>query len=221
MSTTLRILTATAIVAAFSLAVAQADESPEIAIAQAVAVLNASSFHYTYSVWPAQGGSSPVTGEGDFDRSTQSFRYSVETDPNDATIDHGSDGLWLLVGGAMYHDSGTGWQPGGFDFNYLASTTLIAPFENYQLAGMLGSPEDGSLEPIQLLGIDDLEGAPAAHYRFATTEIETFGTAVFEAWVVGEPATPELVALQRTGEDGHLDRVTYSAIGEPVTIAAP
>ena len=212
------------VVALPTLALAQEapqEDPAEEALAQAVSALNGASFHFEYSIWPVQDASSPVTGEGDFDRGSQSFRYTVVTDPKDESIDHANDGEWILVEGVMYHDAGAGWQPGGMDLTYMSVTTLIAPFESYPFAKMLGSPEDGNLDLLELVGTDEVDGAQAAHYRFATKEIEMLGTAVYEAWVAGDPAAPAFVVFQSTDPDGKVSRVTYSAIGEGVTITAP
>lgn len=198
-----------------TLVMAQADPAAEEALAQAIGALNGSSFHFTYSVWPAQDAGAPITGEGDFDRASQSFRYTVAADGQ------ANDGSWLLVGGAMYHDSGNGWQTGEMDFTYMAITAMIAPFESYPFATMFGSPEDGNLELLAQVGSDEVAGVQAAHYRFATTELEMFGTAVYEAWVAGDPAAPSLVVLQSTDADGRVSSVTYGAIGADVAITAP
>lgn len=199
----------------------QEDPAAEEALAQALSAVNGASFHFVYSIWPVQEANSPVIGEGDLDRGSQSFRYTVSTDAQDETADHGNDGEWILAEGVMYHDAGAGWQPGDRDLTYMSITSMIAPFESYPFAKMLGSPEDGNLDLLALAGTDEVDGVQAAHYRFATKEIEMLGTATYEAWIAGDPAAPTLVVLQSTDEAGQVSRVTYSAIGEDVTITAP
>lgn len=222
MSQKVRIAAAIALVLALpTVVMAQEDPAAEEALAQAVSALNGSSFHFAYSVWPAQGANTPITGEGDFDRSTQSFSYNVVTDEGDATVDHANDGSWRMVGGVMYHDAGNGWQTGEMDFTHMAVTGMIAPFESYPFAKMFGSPEDGNLELLALAGTDEVDGVQAARYRFSTKELEVLGTGVYEAWVAGDPASPSFVVLQSTDADGRVNRVVYSALGEDVAITAP
>lgn len=207
---------------ALTLAAAQDDEAAaEAALRAAVNALQSNSYSFTYSIWPTVDATGPITGSGTFDAARQNWRYSVASDAANPAADRTKDGDWLVADGAMYHDTGAGWEQGGMDFTYMGISGAITPFAGYEFARMLGSPDDGALEPLQLVGTEEIGGVGADHYRFATNGLDVLGTGEFDAWISMEGGNVTQVVLQVTDKDGHVNVVTYTGIGEQVDVVAP
>jgi hypothetical protein len=218
----MRSLLAVAVASLLLTGVAQSSgATAEDAVRQAVGTLNGSSFHFSYSLWPGLQATSPVSGEGDMDRATQSWRYIVQAAADDPGADRSRDGEWVMADGTMYYNDGSGWVDAAMDFTYLGVTGAITPFESYEFASMLASPDGQNLEPLEFVGREVVNGLEADHYRFATDNLPVLGTGEFNIWISQEGESYSRIILQVTTADGHKNRVAYSNIGVPVSIAAP
>lgn len=183
------------------------------------ALENATSYRFEYSISPNADATSLITGEGEFDRAANAWRYTVTTDPTDPKVDHSVNGEWISVNYTSYHNNGNGWTSGAMDFTPMGIGMLPAPFMSYSTLEMLGS-EDTFTE-LTWLGREVLHGVDADHYRFSTKDMPVYGTAQFGVWIAKEAGTVTLVVLAVTPEGKLTNEVVYSRFSEPVSIEAP
>lgn len=193
----------------------------ESAVSRAVEALDAASFHFDYSFWPNPQATGFTTGAGQADVGEQRWRYTVVSDSTDTGADRSSDGEWIIVGGAWYHNAGAGWVTGAYDFTFSGITAVVLPFASYRNLVHLAVDNEEALTELEFLGRENVDGLEADHYSFSVRDMPLYGTAAYDAWLSEDAGTFSRIILQFTPDGGRPNRVTFTRIGEPVDIAAP
>ena len=183
------------------------------------ALADATSYHFTYRMAPNVDATTQITGEGMRDKTANSWRYTIASDPSDPKVDHSQNGDWLIVDGVHYHNAGSGWTTGGINFTNSGITSALAPFESYGTLKQLSSGDN--FRPLEHHGLDDQHGVPADHYSFATIDMPMYGTAQFDIWIAKDGDDVGFVAVGVTPDGKPMNVVTYSHLNEPVAIEAP
>ncbi len=210
-----------ATLAAVFLTIASAQAGPTEIVAAAIDALSSSDYLFSYDVWPGLDATSKVAGSGEFDRDTQGWHYTRQSDPADTSADLSKNGEWIMALGSFYFNDGSGWQPAGPDSTYMGITFAPTPFEMYPTLSTLADPEANNLEELALVGSETVEGVAADHYAFATTDMPVLGTGQFDIWITPSETGYERIIIDLTTAEGHTDRVIFTAIGEEVSIEAP
>lgn len=185
----------------------------EEALERASSALMGNTFAFTYSLWTAQYGESPIQGEGEADLARHHWCYSVHT-PEGVVA-------WIILDTTWYHNVGVGWQTDGLDFTYAGIAAIIQPFASYAQIKTLASGESDRLIEVHYLGDAVVDDMHAQGYAFGTRGLPMFGSADHEMWLSEGPTGYERIILKVTPASGNVNTVTFTHIGEPVEIEAP
>lgn len=208
-----------AVAALFGWAAAQDTAEHFAEVTRALEVIGDSDYRFSYEIYPTVDATSRISGEGERDADTQGWRYTVVSDPADPGANRSSDGEWVVVGGVGHHNAGDAWNM-SFDFTHMGISSAGTPFAMYETLEMLAAGDTEKLEPLTLVGTENVDGVDAEHYTFATTDMPVVGTGRFDIWLTPEGDGFSRVIVQITKGE-RIDRVVYYDIGQDVTVEAP